>query len=59
MAISLHDSIIDPQLQIKAFQTAGEPKTLLNIDCGHFDIGENEHFEQNISTQLEFLAKYL
>lgn len=59
MAVSLHDSLINPQLQIKAFDTAAEPKTLLKLDCGHFDVYENEYFEQNVSAQIDFLVKSL
>ncbi|PKX93527.1 alpha/beta hydrolase [Aspergillus novofumigatus IBT 16806] len=59
MVVGVRDSLIDAQKQIAAFQKAKEPKELLELDCGHFDIYRGEIFEQNIATQIAFLKKYL
>ncbi|KAL2814695.1 Alpha/Beta hydrolase protein [Aspergillus cavernicola] len=59
MAVSLKDSLIDPQIQLDAFHTAGEPKELLKLDCGHFEVYHGCPFKKNIAAQLAFLDKYL
>ncbi|KAF2971713.1 hypothetical protein GQX73_g1779 [Xylaria multiplex] len=59
MTIGLHDSLIDSQLQKQVFSNAGEPKELLKLDCGYFDVYKGRRFEENISAQIAFLKKYL
>jgi hypothetical protein len=52
MAVSLRDSVIAPEVQPEVFKRAGEPKELLELDCGHFDVYSDNYFEQNISAQI-------
>ncbi|GKZ24479.1 hypothetical protein AbraIFM66951_010703 [Aspergillus brasiliensis] len=59
MTVSLKDSLINPQIQLDAFQTAGEPKELLKLDCGHFEVYRDGYFETNVAAQIAFLDKYL
>ncbi|QKX59076.1 uncharacterized protein TRUGW13939_06206 [Talaromyces rugulosus] len=59
MVVSLKDTLIDPRQQVAVFNEAGEPKQLLKIDCGHFDVYRGESFEGNVLTQVAFLDKYL
>lgn len=59
MVVSLQDSLIDPQMQIDAFATAKEPKELLQLNCGHFEVYRGANLERNIAAQLKFLVKYL
>ncbi|CAG9982953.1 unnamed protein product [Clonostachys byssicola] len=59
MAVGLADSLIDPKVQLDVFEMAKEPKELLKMDCGHFDVYQGGHFEENISHQIEFLRKNL
>jgi fermentation-respiration switch protein FrsA (DUF1100 family) len=59
MTVSLKDSLIDPQIQLDAFQAAGEPKELLKLDCGHFEVYRDGFFETNVAAQIAFLDKYL
>lgn len=58
MAVGAKDSILSPQLQLEAFDQAGEPKQFLELDCGHFG-AYRSHFEENVSAQIRFLEKYL
>lgn len=59
MVVGLQDSLIDSQQQVAFFKQAGEPKQLLELDCGHFDVYHGENFEKNVSTQVAFLDKFL
>jgi uncharacterized protein len=59
MVVALQDSILDPQLQLKVFDTAGEPKELLKLDSGHFGVYQGRYFEENVSAQIAFLKRYL
>jgi cephalosporin-C deacetylase-like acetyl esterase len=59
MVVALQDSLIDPQAQLKVFATAGEPKELLELDCGHFLVYRDNVFEKNIAAQIAFLKKHL
>ncbi|KAE8411363.1 Alpha/Beta hydrolase protein [Aspergillus pseudocaelatus] len=59
MAIAGHDSLIDPSLQVNVFGKAQEPKELLKLDCGHFQVYQGEHFEVNVLAQMAFLKKHL
>ncbi|KAE8358946.1 Alpha/Beta hydrolase protein [Aspergillus caelatus] len=59
MAIAGHDSLIDPSLQVNVFGKAQEPKELLKLDCGHFQVYQGEHFEVNVLAQIAFLKKHL
>ncbi|KAF9771385.1 hypothetical protein IL306_010977 [Fusarium sp. DS 682] len=59
MVVALQDSLIDPQAQLKVFATAGEPKELLELDCGHLLVYRDNVFEKNIAAQIAFLKKHL
>lgn len=59
MTVSLKDTLINHKTQLEAFAMAGEPKELLKLDSGHFDVYRDEAFEENISAQIAFLRKYL
>lgn len=59
MCIGIKDPLVDAELQEKTFAMAGEPKQLLKLECGHFDVYEGEWFEKNVSAQIHFLQQYL
>lgn len=59
MAVGLKDSLMDSQVQLDVFATAKEPKKLLELDCGHFDVYQGSYFEENVSHQVEFLKHFL
>ena len=59
MAVALRDSLIDSKRQQEAFEQAGEPKELLALDCGHFDVYDGKFGEESINAQIAFLKKYL
>jgi hypothetical protein len=59
MVVGLQDSLIDSQKQVAIFKKAGEPKQLLELNRGHFDVYRGENFEKNVSTQVAFLDKFL
>ncbi|RMJ04752.1 hypothetical protein CDV36_014577 [Fusarium kuroshium] len=59
MTVCLQDSVIDPKVQLEVFSKAGEPKELLELDCGHFNAYRDGFFEENIAAQVAFLSKYL
>ncbi|RSM00807.1 hypothetical protein CEP52_008923 [Fusarium oligoseptatum] len=51
MTVCLQDSVIDPKVQLEVFSRAGEPKELLELDCGHFNAYRDGFFEENIAAQ--------
>lgn len=60
MVVPGNDILVSTSSQLVAFGKAKEPKQLLYLEgAGHFDIYEDEYFEQNIRTQLEFLQQHV
>ncbi|OJJ07924.1 hypothetical protein ASPVEDRAFT_89157 [Aspergillus versicolor CBS 583.65] len=59
MVVARKDTLISCPDQVAAFTKAGEPKQLLEMDCGHFDVYRGGYFEDNVSTQIAFLDRYL
>ena len=59
MTIALQSSLIDPKQRESLFNTAREPKKLLKLDCGHFDVYQGEVFEKTVPAQIDFLQQYL
>jgi fermentation-respiration switch protein FrsA (DUF1100 family) len=59
MVIGLRDSLISPELLQGVFNTAGEPKRLLKLDCAHFGVYQGDFFEKNVASQIAFLNEHL
>jgi hypothetical protein len=56
----MDDDVVTPtDLALEAFARAKEPKQLLLLKGGHFDLYAGEPFEKLVTAQTEFLKKYL
>lgn len=58
MVVAMKDSIIPPEVALKAFDKAGDGKELIKFDCGHFEPYQGEFFNRNIQVQIDFLKKH-
>lgn len=55
-----HDSLIPISVVREAFERAGDPKELLVLPCGHFDVYHEEPFHsQAVCTEAEWLSQHL
>ena len=60
MVLAEQDSIIPVELARAAFDRAGDPKNLLVLPCGHFEVYETEPwFSDAVSSMVEWYTKYL
>lgn len=60
MVIPGNDVTVKTSSQLEAFDKAREPKQMLFLEgAGHFDIYQDECFERNIATQIEFLKRHV
>ncbi|KAK0637892.1 Polyketide transferase [Lasiodiplodia hormozganensis] len=58
MVLADSDTMVPTVLQLKAYSTAYEPKTIAVLtDCTHFDLYYGEKFEENVAVQLGFLRR--
>jgi fermentation-respiration switch protein FrsA (DUF1100 family) len=60
MILAEHDALIPVHLSRAAFERAGEPKELLTLPCGHFDVYEAEPwFSTATNSMVSWLTKHL
>ena len=60
MVLAEQDSLIPIELARAAFDRAGDPKNLLVLPCGHFEVYETEPwFSDAVSSMVEWYTKYL
>jgi fermentation-respiration switch protein FrsA (DUF1100 family) len=59
LTVFTNDAITPPDIALKAFNDAREPKQLQLLQGGHFDAYHGPTFETNAATQTEFLKKWL
>lgn len=58
MVVAMKDSIIPPEVALKAFDKAGDGKELVKFDCGHFDPYQGVFFDRNVQSQIDFLKRH-
>lgn len=59
LTVAVDDTITLTDLQLAAFSEAREPKQLQLLPGGHFIVYDGPLFERNVSTQTEFLKKWI
>jgi fermentation-respiration switch protein FrsA (DUF1100 family) len=59
MVVALKDSLIPSDMALEAFATAGEPKKLLTLDCGHFAPYTGDTFRTVSAAQCAWFCTYL
>ena len=59
LTIAVDDTITLTDLQLAAFGEAREPKQLQLLRGNHFMVYHGPLFERNVSTQTEFLKKWI
>lgn len=50
MVVAAQDSLIPVDVARAVFERAGEPKRLLELDCGHFDVYSTEPYHSEVLT---------
>jgi fermentation-respiration switch protein FrsA (DUF1100 family) len=57
---AVHDSLIPIEAVRDAFARAGEPKKLIELDCGHFDVYPGgTHHEATVEAETDWFTTYL
>ncbi len=59
MVIALKDSLIPSDMALEAFATAGEPKKLLTLDCGHFAPYTGDTFRTVSAAECAWFSEHL
>lgn len=59
MTIAEADTLTPPDLILKAYNEAREPKEIQFLKGGHWAVYGGPEFEKNVKTQTSFLKKYL
>ncbi len=59
MTIASKDTLIDAKLQQQVFDQVTGIKQVLKLDCGHFDVYDGAHGNENLTAQISFLNRYL
>ena len=59
LTVATEDTITPTDLQLAAFNEAREPKQLQLLPGDHFIVYHSPLFERNVSTQTEFLKKWV
>ncbi|KAE8371874.1 Alpha/Beta hydrolase protein [Aspergillus bertholletiae] len=59
MVVAENDQATPPDLALKAYAKALEPKSLHILRGGHFDAYDGSHFEESIKVQTAFLRRRL
>lgn len=59
MTIAADDTITPADIQLAAFNEAREPKQLQILPGEHFSVYGGPYLERNVSTQTQFLQKWL
>jgi uncharacterized protein len=60
MVLAEHDTLIPIDLARAAFERVGEPKKLVTLSCGHFEVYETEPwFSMAVSAMTDWYIRYL
>jgi fermentation-respiration switch protein FrsA (DUF1100 family) len=53
------DEVVPPELTRAAFERAGAPKQLLELDCGHYGVYEGQHQQAAIEAAVAWFHQHL
>ena len=60
MIVAEHDSLIPMAVSIQSYERARDPKKLILLPCGHFDVyGTEPWFSKTVDAEVEWFEKYL
>ena len=60
MVLAEDDTLIPVEMARDAFDRAGDPKELLTLPCGHFEVYETEPwFSKAVNSMTEWYTKFL
>jgi fermentation-respiration switch protein FrsA (DUF1100 family) len=59
MVVDENDSLIPSDMSRAAFERAGEPKKLVMLPCGHFDVYGEPWFGKIVDLEVDWFKQYL
>jgi len=59
VVLARQDAVVEPEVTLETFEHAGEPKELLELDCGHYDMYEGEAHRRAIEAAVSWFRRHL